>query len=48
MKEQSGFRHSCSTEDQLTYISQTIEDGFQDQNHSFAVWIDMAKAFDKF
>ena len=47
MDEQSGFRQCRSTEDQLTYIAQTIEDGFQDKKHSVVVWVDMAKAFDR-
>ena len=47
MYEQSGFRQCRSTEDQLTYIAQTIEDGFQDKKHSVVVWVDMAKAFDR-
>ena len=47
MDEQSGFRQCRSTEDQLTYIAQTIEDGFQDKQHSVVVWVDMAKAFDR-
>ena len=46
MDEQSGFRQHRSTEDQLSYISQTVEDGFQDQKHSVVIWVDMAKAFD--
>ena len=45
--EQAGFRPHRSTEDQVTYISQKIEDGFQAKKHTLAVWIDMAKAFDK-
>ena len=47
MDEQSGFWQCRSTEDQLTYIAQTIEDGFQDKKHSVIVWVDMAKAFDR-
>ena len=47
MDEQSGFRQCRSTENQLTYIAQTIEDGFQDKKHSVVVWVDMAKAFDR-
>ena len=45
--EQAGFRAHRSTEDQVTYISQKIEDAFQDKKHTLAVWIDMEKAFDK-
>ena len=33
--------------DQLAYISQMIEDGFQEKKHTVAVWIDMEKTFDK-
>ena len=45
--EQAGFRPHRSTEDQVTYISQKIEDGFQERKHTLAVWIDLEKAFDK-
>ena len=47
MPEQAGFRQLRSAEDQLAYISQMIEDGFQEKKHTVAVWIDMEKAFDK-
>ena len=30
-KEQAGFRQNRSTEDQVTYIAQSIEDGFQEK-----------------
>ncbi|KAK7102290.1 hypothetical protein V1264_020529 [Littorina saxatilis] len=45
--EQAGFRQHRSTEDQVTYISQKIEDGYQDKKHTLTIWIDMEKAFDK-
>ena len=45
--EQPGFRHHRSTEDQVAYIAQHIEDGFQDKHYTLAVWIDLEKAFDK-
>ena len=45
--EQAGFRQHHSTEDQVTYIAQKIEDGFQDKHHTLTVWLDMEKAFDK-
>jgi ribonuclease HI len=45
--EQAGFRQHRSTEDQVTYIAQKIEDGFQDKQHTLTVWIDMEKAYDK-
>ena len=43
MPEQAGFRQLRSAEDQLAYISQMIEDGFQEKQHTVAVWIDMEK-----
>ena len=46
-REQAAFRQSRSKEDQVTYIAQAIEDGFQDQKHTLALLIDMEKAFDK-
>ena len=45
--KQGAFRHDLSTEDQITYIAQAIEDAFQDKKHTLAVWIDLEKAFDK-
>ena len=45
--EQAGFRQFHSTEDQATYLSQEIEDAFQEQKHVLATWIDLQKAFDK-
>ena len=45
--EQAAFRQDRSTEDQITYIAQAIEDAFQDKKHTLAVWIDLEKAFDK-
>ena len=45
--EQAGFRQFRSTEDQATYLSQEIEDAFQEKKHVFATWIDLQKAFDK-
>ena len=47
MDEQAGFRQFRSTEDQIAYIAQTIEDGYQRQQHTATVWVDMEKAFDK-
>ena len=44
---QAGFRKYRSTEDQITYIAQEIEDAFQEKKHTLAVWIDLEKAFDK-
>ena len=45
--EQAGFRQRCSTEDQVTYIAQMIEDGFQDKQNTLTVWIDMENAYDR-
>ena len=45
--EQAAFRPNRSTEDQVTYVSQAIEDAFQDKKHALVVWIDLEKAFDK-
>ena len=36
--EQAGFRQHSSTEDQVTYIAQKIEDSFQDKQHTLTVW----------
>ena len=47
MHTQAGFRKFRSAEDQITHISQMIEDSFQEKKHTVAVWIDMEKAFDK-
>ena len=45
--EQAGFRQHLSTEDQVTYIAQKIEDGSEDKQHTPTVWIDMEEAYDK-
>ena len=47
IEEQAGFRKGRSTEDQITLISQSIEDGFQEKNNTVVVWVDMEKAFDR-
>ena len=46
-EEQAGFRQFRSTEDQATYLSQEIEDTFQDKKVMLTTWIDLQKAFDK-
>ena len=46
-EEQAGFRQFRSTEDQVTYLSQEIEDTFQDKKVMLTTWIDLQKAFDK-
>ena len=45
--EQAGFRQCRSTEDQLTYVAQEIEDTLQEKEHVLALWVDLQKAFDK-
>ena len=45
--EQAGVRQFRSTEDQATYLSQEIEDAFQEQKLVLVSWIDLQKAFDK-
>ena len=35
--EQAAFRQNRSTEDQITYIAQAVEDAFQDKKHTLAV-----------
>lgn len=45
--EQAGFRQFRSTEDQTTYLSQEVEDAFQEQKVVLTAWIDLQRAFDK-
>ena len=45
--EQAGFRQHRSTEDQTTYLTQAIEDAFQERKSTLAMFIDLQKAFDK-
>ena len=45
--EHAGFQQFRSTEDQATYLSQEIEDTFQEQKLVLVSWIDLQKAFDK-
>ena len=45
--EQAAFRQDWSTEDQIAYISQAIEDAFQAKKHTLALWIYMENVFDK-
>ena len=45
--DQATFRQDRSTEDQITYLTQEIEDASQEKKHTPAVWIDMEKTFDK-
>jgi hypothetical protein len=43
---QSGYRQHHSTEDQLAYFTQNIEDAFQEKKKVLAVFFDLSKAFD--
>ena len=47
IEEQAGFRKGRCTEAQITFISQSIEDGFQEKKNTMAVWVAMEKAFDR-
>jgi hypothetical protein len=44
---QSGYRQHRSTEDQLAYLAQQIENAFQEKKHVLAVFFDLSKADDK-
>ena len=46
-KEQSGFRSGHSTNEQLFNITQYIKDGFNLNQKTIAVFLDMEKAFDR-
>nr|KAG5696843.1 hypothetical protein BaRGS_030967 [Batillaria attramentaria] len=46
-RTQSGFRKNRNTEDQITLLTQDIENGFQQKMKSLAVFVDLTKAFDK-
>ena len=43
---QAGFRAKCRTEDQLFRLTQKIYDGFQDEKHTSAVFVDLQQAYD--
>ena len=45
--EQAGFRPCRSTEDQVTYLTLLIEEGFQAKKQTVVVWVDLEKAFDR-
>lgn len=47
MDEQTGFRRHRSTEDQICFTSQEIEDASQEKKQLVVVWVDMAQAFDR-
>ena len=45
--EQAGFRPCRSTENQVTYLTQLIEGGFQAKKQTVVVWVDLEKVFDR-
>ena len=44
---QTGYRKFRSTEDQLAYLAQDIEDAFQKEKKVLAIFFDLSHAFDK-
>ena len=44
---QSGYRKNRNTEDQVTLLTQEIENGFQQKMKTLAVFVDLTSAFDK-
>jgi len=44
---QTGYRQHRSTEDQLAYLTQDIENAFQDKRKLLAVFFDLSRAFDR-
>ena len=45
--EQAACRQGRSTEAQITFLTQEIEDVFQEKKHTLAVWTDTEKALDR-
>ena len=45
--DQAGFRAKCRTEDQLFRLTQKIYDGFQEEKHTSAVFVDLQQAYDR-
>jgi hypothetical protein len=43
MPQKQWLRQHRSTEYQESYIAQEMEDGFEDQKHTLAVFVDMEK-----
>ena len=44
---QAGFRSNYTTEDQLIRLTQKIQNGFQTNKDTIAVFVDLEKAYDK-
>jgi len=45
-REQAGFRHGRSTVDQVTLLTQDIEDSFSAKKKAGAVFVDLTAAYD--
>ena len=45
-QEQAGFRHGRSTADQVTLLTQEIEDSFSAKQKAGAVFVDLTAAYD--
>ena len=46
-EEQSGFRSNSRTEDQLFTLCQKVHDGFQEEKHTTAIFVDLQQAYDR-
>ena len=46
-QSQAGFRAKSRTEDQLFRFTQKVLDGFQEQKHTTAIFIDLQQAYDR-
>jgi len=46
LREQAGFRHERSTVDQVTLLTQDIEDSFSAKKKARAVFVDLTAAYD--
>ncbi|KAI0209717.1 hypothetical protein LSAT2_005608 [Lamellibrachia satsuma] len=46
-QQAAGFRRNKSTEDQVNFIAQEIEDALLDTKHTLTIWIDPEEAFDR-
>jgi hypothetical protein len=44
---QTGYRKHRNTEDQLSYLAQSVENAFQEKKKLLAVFFDLSRAFDK-
>lgn len=46
-QEQAGFRKNSRTEDCIFQLTQAVHNGFQENKHTAAIFIDLQKAYDK-